>query len=1036
MANLPKTVEECNNWYKNPTLNPITGRKISEDGGVYKKIKKVCDVILENVNLSKNKKTTDDVNKHYPSIDDPEFKNKLESLAEFNVFKIPEYKKLDSFEDFEKQVEIECPKDIFNKALYQHFITEYMAKTTPYNSVLLYHSVGLGKTCSAVSIAEGFLRPQSAKDTFEIYVILPASLKTNFKDTIYNDSKQLNQCTNDLYYKLSRNNKDEIKNIIKKRYKIFSYENFAKYINANKDLVIENKMIIVDEVHNIRRNVKKEKEIYEALTSVLQNGKNNKLVLMSATPMYNTVEEIIGIFRLILTNEKKNTLALDNLKLFDNNNKLLKNAEQILTLLSSQYVSYISSNNPYSFAYKLKPIDSEIENWSKDIQYGIYYSKIGKIQKEYLKLQPQKKYDENDDEECDDENDYGKHNVATGLMEMNIIYPPDFNAVFTPVLQKPISIKYNQTYDDYLFPDLEHLGQCAPKMLAICNKVKKSQGIVLIYSRFLKRGVIPMAIALEHLGMTRYGVKHSFLDKSVKNITNDLSNLKYAILTSPDPDYTGNNHTSFDDIIKTINDPTNINGDIVKIVLITQKASEGISFNNIREVHVMDPWYHINRIEQIIGRAVRKCSHMLLPINKRNVLIYLHALKLEKNDSYDINAYKIIGKKLITTNIINDIIRKNAFDYNFNFHINNYPKTQFEKLEKIVMITSQKYKQEISFGTDIEVSENIEKIPINTTGLVNTQMTNIIKSLIIFLSNYIKKHKDNWISNTELSNVLKSYYNNNVLYFELTLSKILYPNIVIENYYLFAHNDGIYKIKQDVQKHSVIVLSKEDKIVDDIKEDTIKQIDNYQIKLIEINQLNSKDSLIEFYFYINSINFNDICQHIIQNITTYPSLVEILIKEGLLVKEKEIEIKNSSKNNIIGYINIFNKDEKFEGKILKDINTFEPFLESHLKNIKANRVFTIKPQNGFGIVVSNNTKNTKKEKTFLVNKFKVIRKEAAVGKKTGIVCKTMTRPNIMKEFEINSIINNNKIETLCNELLNYYLNNNKLYFLPEWKPVK
>ena len=333
MANLPKTVEHCQTWYNNPTFNPITGKKIKVNGSMYLAIKKECDKIFENENLS---------NVHFPSIDDPKFKNKLESLAEFKVFKIPKYKTLNSLEDFEKQVNIECPKDIFNKALYQHFITEYMAKTTPYNSVLLYHSVGLGKTCSAVSIAEGFLRPQSAKDTFEIFVILPASLKTNFKDTIYNDSKQLNQCTNDLYYKLSKNNKDDIKNIIKKRYKIFSYENFAKYINTHKDLVIENKMIIVDEVHNIRRNVKKEKEIYEALTSILQNGKNNKLVLMSATPMYNTVEEIIGIFRLILINEKKDTTALDKLKLFDTNNKLYRE-DEILTLLSSQYVSYISS---------------------------------------------------------------------------------------------------------------------------------------------------------------------------------------------------------------------------------------------------------------------------------------------------------------------------------------------------------------------------------------------------------------------------------------------------------------------------------------------------------------------------------------------------------------------------------------------------------------------------------------------------------------------------------------------------------------------
>ena len=145
------------------------------------------------------------------------------------------------------------------------------------------------------------------------------------------------------------------------------------------------------------------------------------------------------------------------------------------------------------------------------------------------------------------------------------------------------------------------------------------------------------------------------------------------------------------------------------------------------------------------------------------------------------------------------------------------------------MITSQKNIQEITFGTDIEIRENTEKIKLNTNGLINTSMTNIIKSLIIFLANYIKNHKDNWISNIELYTILKSYYNNNKLYFQLTLSKILYPNIVIENYYLFSHNDGIYKIFQDTKKYSVIELTQEDKIV--IKEDINSQNNNFKIQL-------------------------------------------------------------------------------------------------------------------------------------------------------------------------------------------------------------
>ena len=48
-------------------------------------------------------------------------------------------------------------------------------------------------------------------------------------------------------------------------------------------------------------------------------------------------------------------------------------------------------------------------------------------------------------------------------------------------------------------------------------------------------------------------------------------------------------------------------------------------------MHILDPWYNMNRSEQIIGRAVRSKSHCMLPYAKRNVEIYpKNILKLNK----------------------------------------------------------------------------------------------------------------------------------------------------------------------------------------------------------------------------------------------------------------------------------------------------------------------------------------------------------------------------------------------------------------------
>ena len=47
-----------------------------------------------------------------------------------------------------------------------------MTKESPYKSLLIYHGVGVGKTCTGVSIAENFRDSLSSKDKRIIIVTL------------------------------------------------------------------------------------------------------------------------------------------------------------------------------------------------------------------------------------------------------------------------------------------------------------------------------------------------------------------------------------------------------------------------------------------------------------------------------------------------------------------------------------------------------------------------------------------------------------------------------------------------------------------------------------------------------------------------------------------------------------------------------------------------------------------------------------------------------------------------------------------------
>ena len=57
--------------------------------------------------------------------------------------------------------------------------------------------------------------------------------------------------------------------------------------------------------------------------------------------------------------------------------------------------------------------------------------------------------------------------------------------------------------------------------------------------------------------------------------------------------------------------------EIVKIMMITSSGAEGISLRNVRYVHIMEPYWQPVRIEQVIGRARRICSHNDLKDEKR-----------------------------------------------------------------------------------------------------------------------------------------------------------------------------------------------------------------------------------------------------------------------------------------------------------------------------------------------------------------------------------------------------------------------------------
>jgi hypothetical protein len=114
---------------------------------------------------------------------------------------------------------------------------------------------------------------------------------------------------------------------------------------------------------------------------------------------------------------------------------------------------------------------------------------------------------------------------------------------------------------------------------------------------------------------------------------------------------------------------TNLRGEIVCVLFVSKAGAEGISTSNVREVHVLEPFWHANRIEQVVGRARRAHSHDDLPKDERFVDVYVHLstftaqqAKLHKDidqgKSSDEHVHDIAQKKRGVLQEIQGIMRK------------------------------------------------------------------------------------------------------------------------------------------------------------------------------------------------------------------------------------------------------------------------------------------------------------------------------------------------------------------------------------------
>jgi hypothetical protein len=196
----------------------------------------------------------------------------------------------------------------------------------------------------------------------------------------------------------------------------------------------------------------------------------------------------------------------------------------------------------------------------------------------------------------------------------------------------------------------DQLAIYSPKYLAILRNIQDetNRGLHLIYSQFKTlEGIGLFKTVLESNGFVEFKLVKRNGQWDIKDFDKDPEKPRFARYTGDETAeekdivrniYNGAWHLVPPSIVEKIRERNadNLYGEVIKVLMITASGAEGINLRNTRFVHIMEPYWNMVRIDQVVGRARRICSHEDLPEAMRTVEVFIYLCRatpeqIEKN---------------------------------------------------------------------------------------------------------------------------------------------------------------------------------------------------------------------------------------------------------------------------------------------------------------------------------------------------------------------------------------------------------------------
>jgi len=919
------------------------------------------------------------------------------------------------------------------------------------------------------------------------------------------------QCTGNKYHVSKKNLTDEEheKAVLKKIKKNYDLFKSADFINKFKDILnknksksdihinseikkfFDNRILIIDECHELRKKHDSDKlgetniKILSTLEKILHVCDNIKLILMSATPMYDQPDEIIDIINLFKINQKQKKINTEDI--FDTSEKsyhLTKHGEDILKESSKGIISYYRGYNPISFPLILEPdsklnrklyshvkmyIPKNTHDYKNNIIPDSEKNRFTKLTKCAMsKFQEKHYFQELQEIELDI-----AFKSSSDLM--NFIYPIDKlgNIMFgNKGFRIAFKDLYNGTYQykpyNEGFLTEKNLEKYSTKFHSILTNVRVSPGICFIYFIY-KYATKTIGMILEEAGYLPTNNKPLLNNPSNSDKICSICNLyksnqihkntiskkyhkfrqaHYIIITGD----TG--QTERDKIISLTKKHSNIHGEDIKIIIGSKVLSQSVDLKNIRQIHLGNAWHNMSQITQIIGRGSRFCSHVDLDENNRDVTIFRYSCSTinGKIETIDEKLWRTAENKDITIKKIERILKQNAIDCHLNRNANHFNKKDFEHSNDEDYTSYCDYDVcDYKCFNENKTSKKTDDSTYNYVELKTEQKREIeyfIKNYFIHDNILSIKYLLNEFKNTDetiIYNIINSFIGNDdskypeSIYHKKEIGYLTLNNghLVFNDLKNFSNKIGLFndqvknndmeirldKIKKEISKKKTVISI--DKIIDELVE-----YDRPTCDLIIEHKYHKERPIIAEYL-ITHANTNKIT-----SLSEMPKKYKniILYFEKLIFQRKFLS-EDPSDNVYAGYT-LSNKYTCFKKDIFKECNFEENrllnknFEEYHIKQLNLNKKESMFV--GYIVVVKNKVNFKIIDRTSQNLKKRIDEKIMKTSLYKGKICDTYDKKNLNQivdylDIDISKInkINRNTICELIELRLRYYEHINK-----------